>query len=194
MPPEQKEWMLAHLDEIHRLARLVDSLTLLARADAGIPSFDRLPMALDELVREVAEDAAVLLQAAHVRMTVEACEAVTVCGDRHRLRQLLLSLVDNAVKYNLPGGTITLSLVGTGDEAIGACLQHRHPGARGDLREGVRLVCPRAGAAGGRGGGFGAWIGDLSNDRPGPWWNHPVRLWRPRWGDHGRGRLPRQAS
>jgi len=41
---------------------------------------------------------------------VTACEELTVTGDRHRLRQLLLNLTDNAIKYNQRKGTVTLSL------------------------------------------------------------------------------------
>jgi signal transduction histidine kinase len=41
---------------------------------------------------------------------VTACDELTVTGDRHRLRQLLLNLSDNAIKYNQRKGTVTLSL------------------------------------------------------------------------------------
>jgi signal transduction histidine kinase len=43
-------------------------------------------------------------------VTLSTCEEATVQGDRHRLRQLLLNLTDNAIKYNEPKGTVTLSL------------------------------------------------------------------------------------
>ena len=46
-----------------------------------------------------------------------ACEELTVAGDRHRLRQLLLNLTDNAIKYNAPNGSVTLSLRRTGQTA-----------------------------------------------------------------------------
>jgi signal transduction histidine kinase len=42
---------------------------------------------------------------------------VTITGDRHRLRQLLLNLVDNAAKYNCNGGSIDISLRKTGSAA-----------------------------------------------------------------------------
>ena len=61
-------------------------------------------------MRDCFEDTQVLAHAAGIGVTLAACEPSTVNGDRHRLRQLLLNLADNAVKYNQPSGTVTLSL------------------------------------------------------------------------------------
>jgi signal transduction histidine kinase len=45
-----------------------------------------------------------------VQVSLSACEELTVTGDLHRLRQLLLNLSDNAIKYNVPKGTVTLTM------------------------------------------------------------------------------------
>ena len=45
-----------------------------------------------------------------IKVELGECAPVVVFGDRNRLRQLLLNLVDNAVKYNVPGGRVTLTL------------------------------------------------------------------------------------
>lgn len=110
LPPRLREWAGGQLDEVERLARIVDSLTLLTQADAGRVVLERLPVAFDDLVRECHEDALLLAEARGVRVTLEECVPGTVNGDRHRLRQLLLNLVDNAVKYNRPDGAVTLAL------------------------------------------------------------------------------------
>ena len=41
---------------------------------------------------------------------MKTCDEAMVCGDRHRLRQLLLNLADNAIKYNQPDGRVVMSL------------------------------------------------------------------------------------
>jgi signal transduction histidine kinase len=98
------------LDELRRLARIVDGLTLLAKADSGLIPLSHAPVRLDELVRDSFADTQVLAQASGVTVEMTSCEETIVLGDAHRLRQLLLNLVDNAVKYNQPGGSIAMAL------------------------------------------------------------------------------------
>jgi signal transduction histidine kinase len=47
---------------------------------------------------------------ARLRVELSACDETTVRGDRHRLKQLLLNLTDNAIKYNQPDGRIAMGL------------------------------------------------------------------------------------
>jgi signal transduction histidine kinase len=64
----------------------------------------------DELVRDNFADAQILAEPHGIQVELAGCEEVSVRGDRHRLRQLLLNLADNAVKYNQPQGQVTMSL------------------------------------------------------------------------------------
>lgn len=106
----ERERLLSQLDELLRLTKIVDGLTLLTKADAGQISLERATVRLDELVRDCAEDAKILAQARDVQVCVAAVDQATVTGDRHRLRQLLLNLADNAVKYNVPQGVVNMQL------------------------------------------------------------------------------------
>jgi signal transduction histidine kinase len=106
----QKEKLASQIDEIERLAKIVDGLTLLTKADAGQIELKCEPVRLDELVRECVADANILAPPQGVEVRLDSCDETTVAGDRHRLRQLLLNLADNAVKYNQPGGRIRFSL------------------------------------------------------------------------------------
>jgi len=108
--PVQREILSGHLDEIQRLARIVDNLGLLTRADAGLVTLERADIRLDELVREAFEDARVLGSERGLCVELGVCDPVTVRGDRNRLRQVLLNIVDNAVKYNEPNGAVTMSM------------------------------------------------------------------------------------
>ena len=110
LPPAQRELFASQLDEIRRLTKIVDGLTLLAKADAGKVGLNSEPVRLDELVKDSYADAQVLAQPHQVKVDLTVCEKVTVRGDRHRLRQLLLNLTDNAIKYNQPHGSITIAL------------------------------------------------------------------------------------
>ena len=68
------------------------------------------PVRLDELVRDSFTDAQILAQPGKIIVALDSCEEVVVQGDRHRLRQLLLNLTDNAIKYNQPQGSVTMTL------------------------------------------------------------------------------------
>jgi signal transduction histidine kinase len=117
LAPAQRERLESELDEVQRLTKIVDGLTLLTKAGAGQITLAREPVRLDELVREACADAQSLARPREVQVTLAACEELTVAGDRHRLRQLLLNLTDNAAKYNHPKGTITLGLRRAADAA-----------------------------------------------------------------------------
>ena len=74
-------------------------------------------MRLDELVRDNFADAQILAEPHGIKVELANCEEISVRGDRHRLRQLLLNLADNAIKYNQPQGGVTMSLRRRGDFA-----------------------------------------------------------------------------
>lgn len=93
--------------EVNRLSRMVADLLTLARAEAGIHP-ERRPVELDRLLLEVYREARHLAQGVEVRLGSE--DQVQVLGDADQLKQLLLNLVDNSLKYTPAGGTVTLSL------------------------------------------------------------------------------------
>ena len=114
----QQERLLRQLDEVQRLTKIVDGLTLLAKADAGQIALKHETVQLDDLVREAHSDAQILALPHSVRVDLKMCEVVSVEGDRHRLRQLLLNLADNAIKYNCAKGTVITTLRRDRDCAI----------------------------------------------------------------------------
>ncbi|QIE99978.1 ATP-binding protein [Roseimicrobium sp. ORNL1] len=117
-PEADRVRFASHLDEIERLTRIVDGLGLLTKADASQVTLQRESLSFDELVRDAAEDARVLAEPTHITVSCNTSGPIMVQGDRHRLRQLLLILCDNAVKYNREGGTITLGLSARGGHAV----------------------------------------------------------------------------
>ncbi|MEO5804218.1 MAG: ATP-binding protein [Verrucomicrobiota bacterium] len=113
----QRERLHSQLDEIERLTKIVNGLTLLTKADAGLVQLKREPVQLDELVRDNFEDAKILAEPFEISVCLEKCDPAIVHGDRDRLRQLLLNLTDNAIKYNRPSGIVTIALTCANDQA-----------------------------------------------------------------------------
>ncbi len=106
----QRDLLAGLLDEVQRLTKIVDGLLFLAKADAGQPLVKRESVRWDELVRESHADAQLLAQSRGISVGLAAMEETWISGDRHRLRQLLLNLTDNAIKYNQAGGRIDVAL------------------------------------------------------------------------------------
>jgi heavy metal sensor kinase len=94
--------------EAERMSRLVYDLLLLAQSDAGTLPMAREPVELDTLLLEVFREAQVL--AGGVQLGIGDIDQAVVLGDRDRLKQLLLNLVSNALKYTPEGERVTLGL------------------------------------------------------------------------------------
>jgi signal transduction histidine kinase len=101
---EQHERMSS---EVSRLIRLTSNLLYLASADAGREP-ERRPVELDVLCLEVLRQSRDLKHDVKVALGNE--DEVTVTGDRDQLKQMVLNLVENAIKYTPPGGEVILSL------------------------------------------------------------------------------------
>lgn len=99
------------LEEANRLTRLVDSLLTLSRADAGRVQLHLAETSLVDLARESANLLEVLAEEKAQTLEVEGNAAITVMADRTILRQALVNLIDNAVKYSPIKGEIHVHVI-----------------------------------------------------------------------------------
>ncbi len=95
-------------EEIERMTRLVGDLLLLARADAGGLPLEKKKVELDNLLFEVYRQVRLLEKSVEVKVT--EVDQVCMMGDVDRLKQLLLNLISNAIKYTPDGGMVDVSL------------------------------------------------------------------------------------
>ena len=103
---EYREVIASMLEEADWLARLVEGLLTLSRADSGNVVLRREQVDLGELARDVAAHLGVLAEEKRQAIAVVASETVAVRADRTVMRRALINLVDNAIKYTTDGGSI----------------------------------------------------------------------------------------
>lgn len=96
--------------ESKRLGHIVEDLLTLARADAGARPIDRTRVFLDDIAAEAVSTAQVLATARGVTLSVTDFEEGAVDGNADLLRQLIVILLDNAVKFTPQGGTIDVGV------------------------------------------------------------------------------------
>ena len=108
------------VDQARDMARLVDDLMFLARSEANEISLERDRLELGPLVEEAIHEAQVLARAKGMRIKVTDLNVgAVVTGDRQRLKQTLIILLDNAVKYSERGSVVSVELAArTGDAVL----------------------------------------------------------------------------
>ena len=104
--------------ETDRMARMVNDLLLLARADYGGLTLDLEPLDLDTIVIEAHQQAQVLVKDRDLTVALQRFEPIRINGNADRMKQLLLNLLSNAIKFTPDGGRITLGLYAENHKAV----------------------------------------------------------------------------
>jgi signal transduction histidine kinase len=107
---DQKEILQDILDETDYMSRLVDDLLLLSRLDSRRLKLEREQVTLPALLQEVASQAEKLGAGKSIHLLLGQTNGI-VWGDRARLRQVLLILLDNAIRFTPAGGFIRLETI-----------------------------------------------------------------------------------
>jgi len=115
---EYHEDMVQILAESERTSRLIDSLLLLARADAGGAELQHELTDVSTSVREATDQARTLAANKRIEMVTELDGPIVVHGDGEALRRLSFILVDNAIKYSPEGGRVQVGLRAVDGKAV----------------------------------------------------------------------------
>jgi heavy metal sensor kinase len=120
-PEEYQEILCTLSGQCERLTGLVNGLLLLARSDAGEIAITRESLDLAALVRDVVEMFEPVADDRGLCLVAEAARPLMIEGDPSRLRQLVTNLLDNAIRFTEPGGSITVRLEGN-DASAALCV------------------------------------------------------------------------
>jgi heavy metal sensor kinase len=115
---EYRDTLASIGEQCDRLTALVNGLLLLARADAGEVSLQRESLDLAAVVREVAEFFEPLADEREIRLIAETPALVPIHGDPSRCRQLVTNLLDNAIRFTGPRGSVRVTVERVSDRAV----------------------------------------------------------------------------
>ena len=124
---EYRDIIGSMLEEVNRLTSLVDNLLIISRADAGSLQLEMVRIPVMQLAREAALLFEVLVEEKALTLVVDGDESAAVRGDRLFLRQALVNLLHNAVKYSPVGGIIAVRVQRSTDKVI-VEIEDRGPG------------------------------------------------------------------
>ncbi len=107
---EYREVIASMLEEVRRLTQLVDSLLAISRADSGQIALKTTSFPLLDLVHEIVGLVGILAEDKHQTIRVQGSDEIVVRADRGIVRQAVLNVVDNAIKYSPAASEITINL------------------------------------------------------------------------------------
>jgi len=118
LAPEWRERLGSALEEVERLANIVEGLFAISRLDAGEAAAEWVRLDLARLTAATADQMSLLAEDKNIHVTCAAAEPVWVEGDQARLKQVVVNLLDNAIKYTLEGGAVALTVSANHSKAI----------------------------------------------------------------------------
>jgi signal transduction histidine kinase len=116
--PEVYEELSALLHQTHRLTGVIDELLLLSRMDAGHLQIASTPVNLSQLIDEWLDDLGALPDSPDVKIEKEFPVGLFVAGERQYTSLIVQNLLENARKYNCPGGRIRVSAHANGSDVV----------------------------------------------------------------------------
>ncbi len=108
---EYRKVLSSSLEETMHMTAIIENLLTLAKADRGMTNFATEDVWLRSIVQELYEDSEILAESKNITVTTGILDDALIVGDSVRLRQLLLNLIDNAIKYTPENGSVEISLV-----------------------------------------------------------------------------------
>ncbi len=106
LPPDVQRTIVSSLEEIERLTRITESLLVVSKLEAGNAAAEFQTVDVAELVRATVPQMQLLAQDKNIGLTLSTPERLVLRGDEMRLKQVVVNLLDNAIKYTPVGGKV----------------------------------------------------------------------------------------
>ena len=128
MPEECRNCIGSMLEEVDRLTSLVDSLLLISRADAGNLPLQRIDVRVMAVAREAAGRFEVLIEEKSLRLVLAGDERLEVEADPVILKEALVNIIHNAVKYSPDGETVVVRILNQDASQVTVEVEDHGPG------------------------------------------------------------------
>ncbi len=115
-PDEYRDVLLNNLEQVERLIALTRPLLTLAKFTSSKPPVQLVPLDLEPLIQEIVDELTLLADDRRITLSFEAQPVPPVLGDAQWLKQALINLLDNALRYTPSGGAVTVRLRTAGQE------------------------------------------------------------------------------
>jgi heavy metal sensor kinase len=115
---DTRETLGSNLEEVERLAKIVEGLFALSRLDSGQAHSETIRFDLAKLAATTTEQMCLLAEDKEISLKCKSDGPVPVKGDRARLKQVIVNLVDNAIKYTSSAGAVTVNTFVEGVHAV----------------------------------------------------------------------------
>jgi heavy metal sensor kinase len=106
------------LEESHRMSHIVESLMTISRLEGGSEQMTMVPVDLVPLATETLDHMSLLAEEKQIKLTCATSGPVYVMGDAMRLKQVVVNLLDNAIKYTAANGCVVMSVAAEADLAV----------------------------------------------------------------------------
>jgi heavy metal sensor kinase len=118
LPAEVRDTIGSALEETQRLAKIVESLLAISRLETGEARVQLGRLDFAELVCTTADQMRLLAEEKHISLSCDGTEPVQVEADPARLKQVVVNLLDNAVKYTPEGGSVIITVNSQNGRAV----------------------------------------------------------------------------
>lgn len=119
-PEVNKKFLNSTAKNVDRLVNLIDDLDEISRLESGEQQLQYNNFIIQDLIREVFESLSIKAQDKNIRLFIKkGCESpITVHADKEKVRQVIINLVDNAIKYGKVNGSVEASIYNTDGKNI----------------------------------------------------------------------------
>jgi heavy metal sensor kinase len=106
------------MEEAHRMSHIVENLLTISRMDAGEVKMDKAPLDLGAMASSTADAMKLIAEEKSIALRVDVAKSLWIEGDRTRVQQVVVNLIDNAIKYTQIGGAVDVTVRRDGPSAV----------------------------------------------------------------------------